>query len=161
MAAGRNGVRGNLWEGAVSGLYRNSPAWVLATGTRESGMKTSRPARNVDEYIAGFPPDVQARLEKVRITIRTAAPGAEETISYRIPAFKLKGQYLVYFAGFKNHIGLYPVPTGDAKFKKDLSDYKSGKATARLPLDQPVPLALIRTIVKLRAKENQKRAASR
>lgn len=122
-------------------------------------MNTSQPATNMDEYIAGFPADVQSILEKVRKTIRRAAPDAEETISYRIPAFKLKGQYLVYFAGFKKHLGLYPVPGGDAKFKKELSAYRSGKATAKFLLDQPIPVGLIRTIVKLRAKENQERLA--
>jgi uncharacterized protein YdhG (YjbR/CyaY superfamily) len=122
-------------------------------------MKASQPASNMGEYIAGFPPDVQAILEKVRVTIKKAAPDAEETISYRIPAFKLKGQYLVYFAGFKKHVGLYPAPTGDAKFKKQLSAYGSGKATVKFLLDQPLPLDLVRTIVKLRIKENQDREA--
>jgi len=106
-----------------------------------------KPARTIDQYIAGFPPDVQGFLQQIRMTIRTAAPQAEETISYRIPAFTLKGRYLVYFAAFKQHVGLYPAPTGDAKFKKQV--------------DQPLPLDLIRTIVKLRMKEDQERAAAR
>lgn len=124
-------------------------------------MRTSQPAENMDEYIAGFPAVVQRILQQIRTAIRTAAPEAEETISYRIPAFKLRGRYLVYFAGFKKHVGLYPAPTGDAKFKKQLSPYMSGKATVKFLLDEPLPLALIRKIVKSRAKENQERAAAR
>src|SRR5574341_2081418 len=107
-------------------------------------MKTDQTApKNIDEYIAGFPQDVQEILEKIRLTIRKAAPDAEETIKYRMPTFTLKGN-LVYFAAFKNHIGFYPVPSGIEKFKKELSVYKQGKGSVQFPLDQPMPHDLIR-----------------
>jgi uncharacterized protein YdhG (YjbR/CyaY superfamily) len=125
-------------------------------------MRTKSAApKNVDEYIAGFPQDVQERLQEVRATIRAAAPEAEEKISYQIPAFTLSGKYLIYFAGFKKHIGMYPAPAGNAEFRKEISAYKSGKATVKFPLDRPVPLDLVRTIVKLRAKENLSTAPRR
>ena len=121
--------------------------------------------KTVDEYIAGFPPEVRKILRQVRATIRKAAPDAEESISYKIAAYKLNGR-LIYFAAFKSHIGMYPITqkVGE-KFKKELSPYKSGKGTARFPLDEPIPYALIGKIVKFRAKENlrgrPKRAAPR
>lgn len=114
--------------------------------------------QTIDEYIKGFPPDVQAILENIRRTIRKAVPDAEETIKYRMPTFTLKGN-LVYFAAFKKHIGFYPVPTGIEKFKKELSLYKSAKGSVQFPLDQPMPFDLIRKIVKFRAKENLARVA--
>jgi uncharacterized protein YdhG (YjbR/CyaY superfamily) len=118
-------------------------------------MRTSQTApRNIDEYIAGFPNDVQEILEKIRMTIRKAAPGAEETISYQIPTFTLKGRYLVYFAAYKKHIGLYPAPRGIEKFKEELSVYEGGKGTVRFPLDKPIPFDLISKIVKFRVKKN-------
>ena len=124
-------------------------------------MKTNPPGpENIDEYIAGFPQDVQEILKKIRSTIRKAVPNARETISYQMPAFTLNG-YLVYFAAFKKHIGLYPAPKGNEKFRKELSQYRSGKGSIRFPLDQPIPLALIRKIVKFRAKENLERAAAK
>jgi uncharacterized protein YdhG (YjbR/CyaY superfamily) len=125
-------------------------------------MKTKQAApQNIDEYIAGFPKDVQAILEKIRMTIRKAAPDAEETISYQIPTFTLKGQYLVYFAGYKKHIGIYPAPIGNAEFKEEMSIYGSGKGTVKFPLDKPIPFDLIRKIVKFRIKENLARAAAK
>jgi uncharacterized protein YdhG (YjbR/CyaY superfamily) len=116
--------------------------------------------KNIDEYIAGFPHDVQAILEKIRLTIRKAAPGAEETIKYRMPTFTLKGN-LVYFAAFKKHIGFYPVPTGIEKFKKELSVYGGAKGSVQFPLDKPIPYGLISKIVKFRVKENSDRAAAK
>jgi len=107
----------------------------------------------IDEYIAGFPSDVRALLKKVRSTIRKAAPGAEESISYQIPAFRSNG-VLVYFAAFKKHISLYPAPRGNAAFKKELADYAGGKGTVRFPLDRPIPFDLIRRIVRFRAEQN-------
>ena len=117
-------------------------------------MKT-QPAepRTIDEYIAAFPDDVQAILQKVRATIRKAAPGAKETIKYRMPTFTLNGN-LVYFAGFQKHIGFYPIPTGIERFKKDLSVYKQGRGSVQFPLDRPIPYGLITRIVKFRVKEN-------
>ena len=109
--------------------------------------------KTVDDYIAAFPPDVQAILEKIRLTIRKAAPQAEESISYQIPAYKLGGA-LVYFAAHKTHIGMYPISrTVKEKFEKELSAYEAGKSTARFPLDRPIPYALIGRIVKFRVSE--------
>src|SRR6266850_2403935 len=125
-------------------------------------MRTSRTApKDIDEYIAGFPNDVQKILEKIRMTIRKAAPDAEETISYQIPSFTLKGKYFVYFAAFKKHIGLYPAPRGIEKFKKELSAYAGGKGTLRFPLDKPIPFDLIKRIVKFRVKESLERAKAK
>jgi uncharacterized protein YdhG (YjbR/CyaY superfamily) len=115
-------------------------------------MKNSQ-AKNIDEYIAGFPKDIQKILEEVRVTIRKAAPAAEETISYAIPTFKLNGN-LVHFAAFKNHIGFYPAPRGIEAFKKELSVYKGAKGSVQFPLDEPLPLGLIGKIVKFRVGEN-------
>jgi uncharacterized protein YdhG (YjbR/CyaY superfamily) len=114
--------------------------------------------RTIDEYIARFPPDVRDILQKIRATIRDTAPDAEETISYGIPIFKLQGQYLIYFAGYKRHCSIYPIPAGDAKFREAISSYKSGKGTLKFPLDTPVPLKLVIKIVKLRIKENSARS---
>ena len=118
-------------------------------------MKANQTApKDIDEYIAGFPGDVQKILEKIRRTIRKAAPDAEETISYQIPTFTLKGRYLVYFAAYKKHIGLYPAPRGSEKFKQELSAYEGGKGTVRFPLDKPIPFDLISRIVMFRVKKN-------
>ena len=123
-------------------------------------MKTKQTAPNtIDEYIAAFPHDVQDILEKIRMTIRKAAPEAEETISYQMPTFTLNGHYLVYFAAFKKHIGFYPAPIGNAEFEQELSVYGAGKGTVKFPLDQPIPFDLISKIVKFRAKENLERTA--
>lgn len=116
--------------------------------------------RTIDEYIAAFPPDVQAILEEVRATIRKAAPEATETISYQIPAFTLNGA-LVYFAAFKNHIGFYPPIRGDAALEKAVARYAGEKGNLRFPLDQPIPYPLIARIVKLRVKQNREKAASK
>ena len=116
--------------------------------------------KDVDEYIAGFPKDIQKILEQIRATIKKAAPDAEETIKYAIPTFTLKGN-LVHFAAFKNHIGLYPAPKGTEAFKKELSLYKGAKSSIRFPLDKPMPLHLIKKIVKFRVKENLEKAAKR
>jgi uncharacterized protein YdhG (YjbR/CyaY superfamily) len=125
-------------------------------------MRTKQTAaKDIDEYIAGFPNDVREILEKIRMTIRKAAPDAEETISYQIPTFTLKGKYLVYFAAYKKHIGLYAVSRGIEKFKKELSVYEGGKGTVRFPLDKPIPFGLIKRIVKFRVKENLERAKAK
>jgi uncharacterized protein YdhG (YjbR/CyaY superfamily) len=117
-------------------------------------MRTKQTAsKDIDEYIAGFPSDVQEILEKIRMTIRKAAPGVEEKISYQMPTFTLKGRYLVYFAAYKKHIGLYPAPRGGEEFKEELSGYEGGKGTVRFPFDKPIPFDLIRRIVKFRVKE--------
>jgi uncharacterized protein YdhG (YjbR/CyaY superfamily) len=112
-------------------------------------MKRST-AKDIDEYIAGFPPDVRKKLEAVRRTIRAAAPDASERISYQIPTFFLN-RNLVHFAAFKNHIGFYPGADGIKAFKSKLKSYKSAKGSVQFPLDEAIPLALIAAIVKFRA----------
>lgn len=118
--------------------------------------KNTTVPKNIDEYIAGFPEEVGIKLEKLRQTVNKAAPGAEELISYQMPAFKYHGM-LVFFAAFKNHIGFYATPTGHAAFKKELSVYKEGKGSVQFPLDQPLPLSLVSKIVKFRVKQNLER----
>lgn len=108
----------------------------------------------MDDYIATFPEEVQKTLKKVRATIKAAAPQAEETISYEIPTFKLNGKYLIYFAGWKNHLSIYPIPTGDAAFRKAVEPYVSGKGTLKFALDKPIPYALITQMVKLQIADN-------
>ncbi len=109
----------------------------------------------MNEYIGTFPNDVQRILEKIRHTIRKAATEAVDTISCQIPTFKLNGKYLLYFAAFNNHIGVYPAPTGNEAFKKELSPYIRGKGTVQFPLNKPVPYDLVRKIVIFRMEENQ------
>jgi uncharacterized protein YdhG (YjbR/CyaY superfamily) len=119
-------------------------------------MKTTsaRPA-TIDQYIAGFPPPVRAVLKRVRSTIRKALPGAQEAISYNIPAFRLGGRTIVYFAGWKEHYSIYPANARlAAAFKDELARYDmSGKGTIRFPLSEPVPVKLIGDIAKFRAKD--------
>ncbi len=114
-------------------------------------------AKNIDEYIAAFPEEIQAMLEQIRATISKLAPTAEEAIKYAIPTFVLNGRNLVHFAAFKNHIGFYPTPTGIESFQKELSKYKQGKGSVQFPLDEPMPLALITKIVKFNMVRNAER----
>lgn len=114
---------------------------------------------SMDDYIAGFPDDVQELLEAIRSTIRKAAPKAEETIKYAMPTFVLNGN-LIHFAAYKNHIGIYPVPRNEETFKKSLAEYEGEKSTMRIPLDEPLPLALISKIVKYNLKRNQEKDIS-
>jgi uncharacterized protein YdhG (YjbR/CyaY superfamily) len=124
-------------------------------------MRANKQApKNMDEYIAGFPDDVRKILEQIRMTIRKAAPDAQETISYQMPTFTLKGN-LVHFAAHKNHIGFYPTPTGIEKFKQMLSVYEGGKGSVKFPLDKPIPFDLISRIVEFRVKETLERAAAK
>jgi uncharacterized protein YdhG (YjbR/CyaY superfamily) len=109
---------------------------------------------SIDEYIETFPQDIQAILRQVRQTIKAAAPSAGETISYGIPTFTLNGKYLIYFAGWKHHISIYPIPVGDDAFNQEVAPYVSGKGTLKFPIDQPLPLKLISKIVKLKVTEN-------
>lgn len=115
---------------------------------------------SIDGYIAGFPEDVRKKLRDLCAAIKAVAPGAEEKIAYMIPAFTFHGP-LVYFAAFKDHIGFFPTACGVAAFKKELSAYDTSKGTVRFPLDQPLPLALIRKIVKFRVAENLKKAPTK
>jgi len=112
--------------------------------------------KNIDEYIAGFPDEIRVLLEEIRMTIRSAAPEAKEAISYQMPTFRLNGN-LVHFAAFKNHIGLYPAPTGIETFRKELSAYKGGKGSVQFPISEPLPLDLITRIVRFRVDENLKK----
>jgi uncharacterized protein YdhG (YjbR/CyaY superfamily) len=118
-------------------------------------MKTIAPS-NVDEYIAAFPEETQKLLSQMRNTIKKAAPEAEEVISYQMPAYKYHG-IVVYFAGYKKHIGFYPTALGIAAFKKELSVYKGAKGSVQFPVNEPMPLTLISKIVKFRIKENLKK----
>ena len=114
----------------------------------------------IDEYIAAFPADVQEILQKVRETIKTAAPQATEAISYGMPTFKLEGN-LVHFGAFKTHLGFYPIPSGLEQFKEELAQYKGGKGSVQFPFDQPMPYALITKIVEFRVTENLQKAAAK
>jgi uncharacterized protein YdhG (YjbR/CyaY superfamily) len=116
--------------------------------------------KTIDEYIANFPKEVQEILEKVRETIRKAAPGAQETIKYRMPTFILEGN-LVYFAAFKRHIGFYPPVKGLVKYKDKLAAYEGPKGSLIFPLDKPIPYDLISEIVKFRVLENHQRAETK
>ena len=109
--------------------------------------------KNIDEYIKTFPEEVQIILEKMRQTIRRAAPEAEEAISYQIPTFKLNGN-LVHFAAFKNHVSFFPTARGVEAFKKELSRFKRSRGTVQFPLDRPIPYDLVRKITVFRRKEN-------
>lgn len=111
--------------------------------------------KNIDEYIAQFPIEIQEILKKIREVIRLSAPDAEEKISYQMPTFFLK-RNLVHFAAFKNHIGFYPAPSGIAEFQEELSKYKGAKGSVQFPIDKPIPYELISKIVKFRVEENNK-----
>lgn len=109
--------------------------------------------KNFDDYMDRFPREVQQRLRRMRLTIKRAAPRAQERISYGIPAFTLNGM-LVWFAAFKNHVGFYPRTSAIFAFKKELSAYKGAKGSVQFPFDKPLPLSLISRIVRFRVKEN-------
>ena len=116
---------------------------------------------SIDEYIADFPEEIQSLLNQIRSAIKQAAPDAEESIGYGMPAYKTHGKPLVYFAAFKNHIGFYATPTGHAEFAMELSKYKQGKGSVQFPIDQPMPLKLITQIVEFRVIENQEKAKAK
>ncbi len=127
------------------------PGFILAgTCVKNTSFNT------IDEYIAGFPPDIQDKLQAIRAAVKKAAPAAEETISYRMPAFKQNG-VLVYYAAFQDHIGFFPTASGVSRFQKELQPYPTSKGTIRFPLDKPLPVSLIARIVKFRVKENTAR----
>ncbi len=114
----------------------------------------------IDDYIAQFPEDVQKMLQELRAVIRTAAPDAEEKISYQMPTFYLNGN-LVHFAAYKNHIGFYPAPSGIERFKEELSPYAGAKGSVQFPLSQPVPFELVARITTFRAEENRAKASAK
>src|SRR4051812_1753369 len=138
-------------------LTYNCISLNIAT-TKLRYMKTdSKVPNTIDEYMTGFPEDVQEKLEALRATIRKAAPDAEEIISYGMPTFYLKSN-LVHFAAFKNHIGFYPAPSGIEAFNEELSPYKTSKGAAQFPIDKPLPLSLVSKIVQYRVKQNLEKA---
>jgi uncharacterized protein YdhG (YjbR/CyaY superfamily) len=116
---------------------------------------------SIDEYIETFPEDVQNIMKQLRATIRAAAPKAGEKISYNMPTYTLNGTYLVYFAGWKNHIAFYGAPRGHPEFEEALSPYESGAGTLQFPYDKPIPYDLITRIVKFRVAENLKRTGKK
>jgi len=117
--------------------------------------------KSVDEYIKTFPKDIQTRLYNVRGAIIEKAPGATESIAYGMPAYRLNGKPLVYFAGFTNHIGFYSTPTGHSGFAAELSEYKHGKGSVQFPNDKPIPYDLIKRIVEYRVIENLSKQGKR
>jgi uncharacterized protein YdhG (YjbR/CyaY superfamily) len=123
-------------------------------------MAKSREPKDIDDYISKFPAVVQAILEKVRETIRQAAPDARETISYMMPAFKQHG-ILVYFAAWEKHVGMYPPISGNKTLEKAIARYAGPKGNLQFPLDEPIPYDLIERIVKLRVKQDSEKAAAR
>lgn len=117
-------------------------------------------AKNIDEYIESFPDNVRKVLQKIRKTIQKAAPHAEETISYAIPTFKLNGN-LIYFAGYQNHVSVYPRPRGVKEFEKDLAQHEGGKGTIRFPLDAVIPYELIARVTTYRVQQNMEQASAK
>lgn len=112
---------------------------------------------SIDEYIAACPEETHERLQEIRTAIKTIAPNAKEKIGYQIAAFELNGKNLVYFAGWKKHISLYPIPVGDEAFEEEISEYADGKGTIKFPLDEPMPMKLVKKIIKLHVAANVKR----
>jgi len=108
----------------------------------------------IDEYIDSFPVEVKALLQQIRVAIRQVAKDAVESISYGMPAYKLNGKPLIYFAAFKNHIGFYALPAGHLAFAEELSKYKRGKGSVQFPIDKPLPLELIMRMVEFSVNEN-------
>jgi uncharacterized protein YdhG (YjbR/CyaY superfamily) len=122
--------------------------------------KTKKNPTTIDDYIEGFPEDVQVNLKEIRLAIKKAAPQAEETINYGIPTFTLHGN-LVHFGGFKNHIGFCPAPSGIKAFEKELSAYEGAKGSIKFPIDKKLPMSLIAKIVKFRVKENAEKQGAK
>jgi uncharacterized protein YdhG (YjbR/CyaY superfamily) len=120
----------------------------------------AKTVKNIDEYIAQFPPEIQEGLAELRKLVKTEAPEASEKISYGIPTFYLNGN-LVHFAAFKDHYGFFPSPSGIDKFEKELAPYRSGKGTLRFPLDKPLPRKIIKKVIQFRLDENNKKAAQK
>lgn len=118
-------------------------------------------ATTVDEYISAFPENVQERMIQIREIIRSTVPNVDEQILYGMPGYKTFKKPLIYFGGFKNHLGLYATPSGHQAFEKELSNYKQGKGSVQFPHDQPLPIELIQKIVTFRVKENEERYAKK
>jgi uncharacterized protein YdhG (YjbR/CyaY superfamily) len=127
--------------------------WAQPASKPNEMKSDSAAPKDIDDYVAGFPEDVQTILQKVRTTIAKAAPSAKEAIKYRLPTFVLNSN-LVHFGAFQKHLGFYAMPTGHAKFQRELSAYQSGKGSVQFPLDKPIPYSLISRIVKFRVQED-------
>jgi uncharacterized protein YdhG (YjbR/CyaY superfamily) len=152
-------IRKTNTPGHPSDIPAEKPDSNQAAGSVETSVH--RPGHvQVDEYIAGFPAEVQESLSQLRATIRNAAPDAEEIISYQMPTYKLAGN-LVHFAAYKNHIGFYPGSGGILHFEDELSVFEGSKGTVRFPIDQPLPLRLIAEIVKFRVDVNLEKAKAK
>jgi uncharacterized protein YdhG (YjbR/CyaY superfamily) len=121
--------------------------------------KAKRQFKTIDEYLESWPENVRSRLQAIREVIKEEVPEAEEAIRYQMPTFRLHGN-LVFFAAFKNHIGLYALPAATEEFKSELSHYKTGKGSIQFPMDEPLPLPLIRKIVRYRVEETRKKDRS-
>jgi uncharacterized protein YdhG (YjbR/CyaY superfamily) len=117
-------------------------------------MKTTAP-KNINEYIRSLPKETQPIVKKLRSIIKKLAPAAEEGISYGIPIFKLNGRMFIYIAGYKKHTSIYPAPRRNPEFAEELSEYKGGKGTVQFPIGKPLPVRLIKRIVKFRMRENK------
>ena len=118
-----------------------------------------KPPKSIDEYIASVPAEIQLRLQRIRDLVSEIAPDADETISYRIPAFKLHGRILIYFAAHTEHIGMYPAPYGVPQFERDLAKYGAGKGTLRFPHDHALPIPVIKRVLKYRLQQTLAKAA--
>jgi len=145
-----------IFESNRNGRRFMAVGWIGAPkkGVRMPDIKSG--FLSIDEYIATFPEETQKILQKLRETIKACAPQAEEKISYQMPTFALKGNNLVHFAAFKNHIGFYPTPSGIEAFKQELAGYEGAKGSVQFPIDEPLPLELIGKIVRFRVTENLK-----
>ncbi|WP_209404821.1 iron chaperone [Pseudozobellia sp. WGM2] len=117
----------------------------------------SKNVTSVEGYIASFPDNVQTLLQQLRVLVKDYAPGANESMSYGMPAYKFCGKPLVYFAAYKNHIGFYATPSGHSAFAKDLSRYKQGKGSVQFSIKEPLPLELISKIIAFRVEENERK----
>jgi len=124
-----------------------------------TGMKTG--FHSIDEYIEGFPEETQKALKEICATVKALVPTAEEYISYKMPAFKVNGEYFIHFSAWKNHIGMYPIPAGNEAFQKQIEPYRSAKSSLSFPLDKPMPIKLIEKFIKFRIAENLKDAKAK
>ncbi len=119
-------------------------------------MSKSGRFTTIDEYIESFPENTRLLLEKIRETVRKAAPDAVESISYEIPTFKLNGKRLVYFGGWKDHVGFYSIPRGDPVFRKQVAPFETDKGALKFPIDKPFPYDLLKKLVRFRIEEIKK-----
>lgn len=124
---------------------------AATVGAETMGSDMADQSATIDDYISRFPKDIQIVLTKVRRTIHNVVPEADEAISYRIPAMTLNGKFFVYFAAWKHHLSVYPIPTGDDAFEREIAPHRAGKGTLKFPFDQPIPYDLIERQVVLLA----------